>query len=219
MLEVEDSGLGMRPEVKARVFEPFFTTKPRGQGTGLGLSSVHGIVVQSGGAVLVDSAPGEGTRVRIFLPHEDRVSAEAAVPERASPAAVGHAGPARILFVEDEQHVRALGVRVLMRAGHEVVEAANAEEALALFEKAGDFDLVCTDVVMPGLSGPELVSRLRALRGRSTPPVLFMSGYFKQAIEEADELLLEGLLLQKPFTPDQLLSAVDGLLAERSQPA
>lgn len=217
MLEVEDSGLGMRPEVKARLFEPFFTTKPRGQGTGLGLSSVHGIVVQSGGAVMVDSAPGEGTRVRIFLPHEDKLPSEGSIPERMPAAEVEHAGPAKILFVEDEQHVRALGVRVLTRAGHEVVEASNAEEALAVFSKEGGFDLICTDVVMPGLSGPEMVAKLRSQRGKATPPVLFMSGYFKQGIEEADELLQEGVLLQKPFAPEQLISSVDSLLALRHQ--
>jgi len=217
MLEVEDSGLGMRPEVKARVFEPFFTTKPRGQGTGLGLSSVHGIVVQSGGAVAVDSAPGEGTRLRIFLPHEKRLPSELPVLECEESHSVEHAGPAKILFVEDEQHVRALGVRVLSRAGHEVVEASNAEEALALISRDGGFDLLCTDVVMPGLSGPDLVAKIRALRAQHAPPVLFMSGYFKQAIDDADEVLGEGQLLQKPFTPDQLLAAVDGLLATRRQ--
>ncbi|MEX2374942.1 MAG: ATP-binding protein, partial [Dehalococcoidia bacterium] len=153
-LSVQDTGSGVSPEVLKHVFEPFFTTKPEGQGTGLGLSTVYGIVKQSGGHIFLDSEPGHGSTFRVLLP---RVGVKAdQVPER--PAMIPPVEGGVVLLVEDEEAVRTITRRILVRAGYKVVEAANGREALEL--AAGGIDLVISDVVMPDLGGVELQKRL-----------------------------------------------------------
>ena len=165
-LTAADSGTGMTDEVRARAFDPFFTTKPSGQGTGLGLATVYGIVSQAGGEVRLESEPGKGTRVVVELPGAPEAAGEA------DGAAGPEARPARgqtILLVEDEAPVRAMAAQILRRHGYEVVEAASAQEALASFRALDPPpDLVLTDVAMPRMSGVELAARL----GKSSPPVV-----------------------------------------------
>jgi two-component system cell cycle sensor histidine kinase/response regulator CckA len=204
MLEVTDSGTGMSPEAKARLFEPFFTTKPRGRGTGLGLASVHGIVAQSNGTISVDTEAGKGTRFRVFLP---LVQDNASGAVRASgPSQSSAGGDEHILLVEDESHVRALGARILMRAGYRVSEAANADEALILASSHEDIALLVSDVVMPGMSGPQLAAKIRDRLPKMK--VLFMSGQFEADMEYAAELDPSRNLLTKPFNSDDLLRRV-----------
>ncbi|HLP06970.1 MAG TPA: ATP-binding protein [Opitutaceae bacterium] len=201
MLAVTDNGIGMTPEVQARLFEPFFTTKPRGRGTGLGLSIVHGIVLQNEGAIHIESAPGRGTTVRVFLP-------TCAV---ASPAAAGAApkpefvlaGGEHVLLVEDEIAVRRFVERALVDGGYRVTNANDSMSALAIFAAAQPpIDLVLTDIVMPGMSGLELAKKL-AEQPRKVP-VLFMSGHFEASTGD-QELDPGGNLLVKPFGADELL--------------
>jgi signal transduction histidine kinase/CheY-like chemotaxis protein len=189
-LTVADTGMGMEPEVLARAFEPFFTTKEPGEGTGLGLSTVYGIVKQSRGDIAVESAPGAGSTFTITLP----CVAEAASP-RPAPAAPGiDRGMGTILLVEDDEAVRRLTARMLVRVGYFVLEAASGEEALSLAEAVeSSVDLLLTDVVMPGLDGPTLAARLPTL------PVLFMSGYHDAAIRHRGAFSGDLPFLGKPF--------------------
>ena len=184
VLAVRDEGEGMPDDVAAHALEPFFTTKPKGAGTGLGLATVYGTVTAYGGAVEIDSAPGAGTTVRLLLP------ASLAPPEPREGAG------ATVLVVEDEEPVREIARRILTGGGFACLEARDGEEALALFESNREsIDVVLTDVVMPGMSGPELVERL----GADAPPAVYMSGYADQ--------WLPGLV-EKPFDADALLRAV-----------
>ena len=205
VLTVTDTGTGIDAEDRERVFEPFFTTKPPGAGTGLGLSTVFGIVEQHHGHVWVYSEPGHGACFKIYLPAADRAAggATAAAPDVAKAET-----PARILLVEDEEMVRVLAAEILRGAGFDVVEAANGDEALgAAAAEAGAFDLVVSDVVMPGMRGTEVVERL------GDPPALFMSGYTGDA-SVRQGLVLEGQrFLTKPFSPQSLLAAVRAALA------
>ena len=203
VLAVSDTGAGMTPETRARVFEPFFTTKELGRGTGLGLSTVQGVVAQSGGAVEVDSAPGLGTTFRIFL----RASAGVADLPIASPAIARLDGDERILVVEDDDTLRRVVGKILRRHGYGVVEIARPADA---FAHCGDVDLVLTDVVMPGMSGRELGERVRALHPELE--ILYMTGYTDDALLRPDGEL--GLLL-KPFTTEGLLRAVRAALDRR----
>ncbi|HEY0022237.1 MAG TPA: PAS domain-containing protein [Longimicrobium sp.] len=213
VIAVSDTGMGMPEEVRQRVFEPFFTTKPPGAGTGLGLSTVYGIVRQSEGFIFVDSAPGAGTEVRVYLPLLESAEHPAAA---APPPLPG--GNETILLIEDEGAVRSLTRRVLTRQGYTVVDARDGAEALALARREdADFDLVITDVVMPGMSGPAVAEELRALIGGV--PVLYMSGYTD------DEMLRRGIhtsdthFLQKPFTPGSILTQVRAVLDDpRARP-
>ncbi|MGM0578397.1 MAG: ATP-binding protein [Myxococcota bacterium] len=208
MLAVEDTGHGMDADTRARIFEPFFTTKEQGRGTGLGLSTVFGIVKQSGGHIEVESEVGVGTTFRIYLPRT-RAPAEAA-PEEKPEIAIPE-GREVILLVEDEMLVRNLARRVLEQAGYAVLPARDAEEALQAWEGAGDrIELLITDVVMPGLSGPALADRL--LEDAPDLPVLFMSGYTPQAVSHHGLLDNESAFLQKPFTSDSLLHRVREIL-------
>ncbi len=201
-LRVRDTGVGMDPEVRARVFEPFFSTKDPGRGTGLGLATVHGIVEQVGGRIGLDSAPGKGTTFDIVLP---RVQG----PDGPAEAPVGRAarGTETVLLVEDQPDVRSVAVRVLRARGYRVIEAGSADEALAVAESeaASGIDLLVTDVVMPGTSGTELAARI----GRRLPrlPVLFVSGYVGEG-SDAGASLATRSFLAKPFTPDGLAAAV-----------
>ena len=176
-----DTGPGIDAEVRPHIFEPFFTTKAPGHGSGLGLSTVYGIVTQSGGTIQVDSYPGQGTAFTIHLPRLEDVAAVASAPP-AEEAPRG--GSETILVVEDQDELRSLICEVLEDAGHTVLAAANGLEALARAEShGGAVDLLLTDVVMPGMNGRELAERLTALRPGLR--VLFVSGYATRRHREA----------------------------------
>ena len=206
-LTVSDNGSGMSDETKARLFEPFFTTKPRGQGTGLGLATVYGIVKQTGGAISVESELGQGSSFTVYLPAD---TSPAHAHER-PPEPQRSSGAATILLVEDEQAVRELVRIILERAGHSVVEAANAEEGETLFEAMDAVDLLVSDVVLPGRSGFELFHRLHAKRPALR--VLFMSGYTDYAMH--DETIVERDLpfLEKPFSAEGLVTKIREVLS------
>jgi two-component system cell cycle sensor histidine kinase/response regulator CckA len=190
MIEVADDGPGIPPEIQDKIFDPFFTTKPVGEGTGLGLATVYGIVKQSDGWIALESRPGEGTAFRIFLPvhHATEIAAQPPQPAQPKrPAARDLSGAGRILFVEDEDAVRGVAAKLLRARGYEVIEAASGEEALELAEThAGQIDLMISDVVMPGMQGPDLLKQARPYLGGA--PVMFISGYAESEFSD----LLEG---------------------------
>ena len=206
-LTMTDTGCGMTADVRGRIFEPFFTTKPVGRGTGLGLATVHGIVKQSGGGIAVDTAPGRGTTFRIYLP---RLGEQVQDPaHRPSPPGRAVQGHERILVVEDEPGLRSVTRRLLSAAGYRVDLAANAGEALLICEQHGRaIDLVLTDVVMPGMSGPRLVERLAGLCPRAK--VMFMSGYTDDMLAQHD--IVEHTLIRKPFDRGTLTAKVRSVL-------
>jgi two-component system, cell cycle sensor histidine kinase and response regulator CckA len=208
VLQVTDKGVGMTPEILARVFEPFFTTKERGKGTGLGLATVYGIVQQSGGHVRVDSTPGSGTTFRIYLP---RVEAPVEAPREAAPVTAPEAGSETVLVAEDEPLVRVLVRKTLAQAGYRVLEAGGGEEALQLAARHdGTIHLLVTDVVMPGMSGRELMRRLADVR--PNVKVLYMSGYSDEAVARHGVLDAGTAFMQKPFTPSVLARRVREVL-------
>jgi CheY-like chemotaxis protein len=198
-LTVTDTGIGMTPEVQARLFEPFFTTKDLGKGTGLGLATVHGIVTRSGGSVTVDSEVGKGTSFMVYFPRADGAAPVVAPP---SPVAQGHAGTQTVLVVEDAEGLRELTKRLLERHGYVVLLAANAEDAGCLFDENPSIDLLLTDVVMPGASGPELVKQL--VERRPALKVVYMSGYTDEAIVHRGVLDPGIAFLHKPFSSETL---------------
>jgi CheY-like chemotaxis protein len=207
VLEVTDTGVGMDEATRARIFEPFFTTKEIGEGTGLGLAMVDGIVKQSEGHLSVESEPGGGTTFRLTLPATDAApEAEGKAPAPA-PAADG-AGTETVLLVEDEDVVRRLTAEMLERHGYRVLTAAGPGEALEVTEP---WDLLLTDIVMPMMSGPALAERLVARH----PGVglLFTSGYSGSAVADGGTLTAE--LLNKPFTFDELGRMVRAALDAR----
>jgi PAS domain S-box-containing protein len=207
MLAVSDTGTGMDAETRARIFEPFFTTKEKGRGTGLGLSTVYGIVKQSGGYIWVDTEPGLGAGVKIYLP---RVDLEVS---RIQPTDLPRSlsGKETILLVEDEEAVRRLTSSVLSRHGYTVLEACNGEEAMRIAaEGDGGIDLVLTDGVMPGMAVGDLVAGIRSARPQAT--ILVMSGYTGEAIIRRGILELDIPFLEKPFTSTALLRKVRDVL-------
>jgi CheY-like chemotaxis protein len=208
-LSITDTGTGIDEDTKAHVFDPFFTTKERGKGTGMGLSTVMGIVQQSGGHVALDSAVGRGSTFHVYLPVSERAHAQApAAPRTTTP----HAGTQRILVVEDEAPIRVLIRDVLQRAGYEVLDAADGMQALDVAAKvAGEIDLLLTDVIMPRLGGRELARRFVAVRPATR--VLYMSGYTDDELGHHGVLDPEIELIQKPLTPDVLLRRVRAMLA------
>ena len=216
MLAVADTGEGMSADVLARVFEPFFTTKPDGKGTGLGLPMVFGFVKQSGGHVMIQSEPGRGTTVRLYLP---RAEGAAPAPRRPAIAAEPPRGDATILVVEDEPAVREVAVGILEGLGYRVLEAGDGEAALGVIAAhGGEIDLLLTDVVLPGrLRGRELTRR--AVLACPGLRVLYMSGYTENAIMQ-DGRLDEGVqLIGKPFQPEELARRVAQRLLEDPAPA
>jgi two-component system cell cycle sensor histidine kinase/response regulator CckA len=199
-LTVADTGTGMTPQVQARLFEPFFTTKGVGKGTGLGLATVHGIVMRSGGSVTVYSEIGRGTSFRVYFPRAD--AAEIVVDTPPPPVSRPRGGAQTVLVVEDAGGVRELARRLLRRLGYTVLVAADADEALRLFEQNGSIDVLLTDVVMPGASGPELTRQL--VERRPALKVIYMSGYTEEAIVHHGVLDPGIAFLHKPFTSETL---------------
>ncbi|HEU4829178.1 MAG TPA: ATP-binding protein [Gemmatimonadales bacterium] len=209
VLSVCDNGRGMNQETVNRVFEPFFTTKGVGQGTGLGLSTVYGIVKQSEGYVTVRSTEGAGTTFSIFFP---RTLPADALDERS--AVTARRGNETILVVEDEEAVRLLASRALRESGYRTVEANQGGEALRILaDRGASIDLVLTDVVMPGMGGKELQERMAALQLRK--PILFMSAYTGDEVREKGLLHGGEAYLQKPYTPAELTSQVRKILDEQ----
>jgi PAS domain S-box-containing protein len=209
-LSVADTGLGISPEILQHIFEPFFTTKAMGQGTGLGLATVHGIVKQSGGDIVVDTQPGRGTAFIVYLPAttEPLSRDEEPLSTDASRNAAG-----TVLLVEDDEAVREFASETLRSAGWRVIEAAGPLDALARLPKMTErIDVVVTDVVMPGLSGGELADRLDEMRPGL--PVLFISGYADQDVIERGQLRPRRELLSKPFTGTELVRRIRSLLDE-----
>lgn len=210
-LSVEDSGVGIPKENLSKIFEPFFTTKEMGKGTGLGLSTVYGIVKQSGGFIFADSKPGKGTRFDIFLPvHRGEIpTPEVTKRELYKPKDLWGSG--RILIVEDEDMVRAVAERALVRQGYVVETASDGEQALELFADGKRYDLVVSDVVMPNLDGPSMARRLRETYGEIR--LLFMSGYAEEQLRET--ISLDNVsFLAKPFSVQQIAEAVHDALAK-----
>ena len=208
MLSVSDTGVGMTPEVRQQVFEPFFTTKEKGKGTGLGLSTVYGIVKQSGGNIWVYSEPGQGTTFKIYLPSVDEPADE--LKDKVVVEELPR-GSETILVVEDEEEVRKVAVRILKRQGYTVFDTPDGEGAQVICEKQKEpLHLILTDVVMPGMSGRQLVERCRQIR--QDFKVLYMSGYTDNAIVQHG-VLVEGVnYIQKPFTVDALARKVREVL-------
>jgi CheY-like chemotaxis protein len=208
VLAVSDTGIGMTPEVRDRVFEPFFTTKEKGRGTGLGLSTVYGIVKQSGGNIWVYSEPNHGTTFKIYLPRVYEAPEE--LKEEIVREEIPRGGET-ILLVEDEEVVRKLAARVLEKQGYTVLGASNGEEALFLCQRKNEpIHLVLTDVMMPQMGGPQLVEQLRQMR--QDFKVLYMSGYTDGGIAHHG-VLEKGIdYIQKPFSIDGLTRKVREVL-------
>ena len=206
VLRVMDSGRGMDALTRARAFEPFFTTKRAGEGIGLGLATAYGIVKQSGGFIWIDSEPGQGTAVSVYLPvaHAARLPA----PELPAPASLDALAGETVLLVEDEESVRIMAARVLRQRGYTVLEADSGASALALLgSRDGPVDVLVTDIIMPEMSGLELAERVAAAREGIC--VLYMSGYAETALglEQAG-----GSLLHKPFRANELVGTVRRLI-------
>jgi two-component system, cell cycle sensor histidine kinase and response regulator CckA len=208
MLAVSDTGVGMDTETQTHIFEPFYTTKESGSGTGLGLSTVYGIVKQSGGYIWVYSEKGKGTTFKVYLP---QAREEGAAPPATVLPVQETRGSETVLLVEDERAVRELTRMILIGRGYTVIDAASPEQAKTFARKhAGKLDLLLTDVVMPGISGRDLAKELTAqLPGLR---VLYMSGYTFNVIAHGGQLEEGIAFLQKPFTPAALLQKVREVL-------
>ena len=214
MLTVADNGCGMDAETRARAFEPFFTTKETGKGSGLGLAMVYGIVQQSGGHVWIDSAPGEGTTVRVYLPRVTRGGGRDR--RRRRPPAAPLSGHETILMVEDDELVRQISVLTLERQGYHVLVARDGAEALArAHEYQGPIHLLITDVIMPRLSGQDLAASLRDVvpaPARALHLRLRRSGLARRGVVDPD-----AFFLQKPFIATALAAKVREVLGPRGR--
>ena len=210
LLSVHDTGKGIDEETMKHIFEPFFTTKEIGKGTGLGLATVYGIVRQSGGYIDIQSREGSGTTVAIYLPRIDESPKDAEKKEMTAVKGKNET----ILFVEDDDMVRNMVNAVLKQYGYNVIEAENGSVAIALCEREQKIDLMITDVVMPGTSGPELVRQISTLQ--PDMKVLYVSGYTDEAIVHHGVLDENTPFLQKPFTPQKLALKVQELLHDNS---
>jgi signal transduction histidine kinase/CheY-like chemotaxis protein len=211
-IEVTDNGVGMSHDLVTRVFEPFFTTKPTGQGTGLGLSQIYGFVKQSGGFVQIESRPGEGTSVRIYLPGHVPLTKPAAeerpAVERLDSSSSLHGG--KILLVEDQTEVRAQIVETLNEIGCTVIEAGDGMTGLHVLESGEPLDLLITDVGLPGLNGRQLAESAQA--AQPNLPILLITGYAGKSLETL-QLALNMEILRKPFTLDEFVARVQALLS------
>ncbi len=212
LLSVSDTGCGMDEHTRARVFEPFFTTKPQGQGTGLGLSMVYGIVKQSDGYTEIETAPGSGTAVRIYLPPLSADAIEAITPEIEEEAEQEPLeGTETVLLVEDDGAVRQLMRAVLKNRGYDVIDAGSAEEAITLFQEGqGRIDMLVSDVVLPGMNGDDLAYDLQSRV--DSLAVLLISGYPRGAIGMQHRLPSGTHFLQKPFSPSKLCQTIRSIL-------
>jgi signal transduction histidine kinase len=209
-LSVADTGVGMSPEVAARAFEPFFTTKETGKGSGLGLSMVYGFAKQSAGALRIDSAPGRGTTVSLFLPVLPALARAQSGTEQERPLGVVASGSGTVLLVEDNEDVRSATAGVLSSLGYRVIVASHGKRAIELLRRRGSIDLLLTDLVMPGgMSGVEVAREARRLR--SGLPVLLMSGYSPPDLGELGGEL-NCAFIHKPFRPAELGKAISDLL-------
>jgi two-component system cell cycle sensor histidine kinase/response regulator CckA len=215
LIEVSDTGTGMAPEVMQKIFEPFFSTKEVGRGTGLGLSTVYGIVKQTGGHILPESELGRGTTMRVYLPRYVEAAGEteparlAAPPRREQPKDL--TGSGTVLLVEDEDAVRSFAARALGQRGYRVLEATTGTEALEVFASHhGDVDLVVSDVVMPEMDGPTLMKHLRS--ERPDLKIIFISGYAEDAFRRNLSDKEDFMFLQKPFDLKELAAAVKAAL-------
>jgi PAS domain S-box-containing protein len=211
LLSVSDNGTGIARDIKDRIFEPFFTTKEKGKGTGLGLSVVYGIVKQSGGEIWVESEMGLGTYFKIFLPRVEEPLEEMKERTEGLDTLPSYRGSETVLLVEDEEEVRNLAVLILRKQGYRVLDAIQGGDALLICEKhPGPIHLMVTDVVMPGMAGPELALRLKSLHPEMK--VLFMSGYSDDAIVHHGVISKGAEFIQKPFTLDGLARKVREIL-------
>jgi CheY-like chemotaxis protein len=205
----------MDPDTLAHIFEPFFTTKELGKGTGLGLAMVYGVVTQSGGTVHVESEPGRGSTFRLAFPAVDDQPERRGVPGTTSTD--GDTIDRTILIVEDDEAVRRVAIRILERAGMAVEAVESAEEGLERLGGQHSFDLLLTDLVLPGMSGRKLVDLLRT--GGSRIPILVMSGYAADSPGEPGDLPADVSFIQKPFTPKGLAHAVREVVSRGTGPA
>jgi two-component system, cell cycle sensor histidine kinase and response regulator CckA len=212
LIEVRDTGCGMSEEVKQKIFEPFFSTKEVGRGTGLGLSTVFGIVKQSGGYIHVESEEGRGTAMCVYLPrHQEGPGEVEPRPERRVEKPKDLTGRGTVLLVEDEDAVRSFAARALGQRGYQVLEASTGTEALDVFEShQGDVDLVLSDVVMPEMDGPTLMAKLR--RDRPDLKIIFISGYAEDSFRKHLADNEDFMFLQKPFDLKELAAAVKAAL-------
>ncbi|MEM9225113.1 MAG: response regulator, partial [Pseudomonadota bacterium] len=223
LIEVEDTGHGITPENLNNIFNPFFTTKPKGLGTGLGLSTVYGIIKQSEGYICPISEVGKGTTFQIYLPALKAEDIPEAVPETTEKLLVAEdlvdiSGRGRILLVEDEDGVRSIAASQLESRGYDVEQACDGEEAMEILEdNPGGFDLIVSDVVMPGMDGPTLIKEAKDLLG--TAKVLFMSGYAERDIAQRLDDDREVSFMSKPFTVRQLAERVKAELNSRTKEA
>jgi two-component system cell cycle sensor histidine kinase/response regulator CckA len=229
LVEVEDTGSGIAPDIIDKIFDPFYTTKDVGKGTGLGLSTVYGIVKQTGGFIYVESEVGKGTIFRIFLPRYVPAADDVdmpQLPETTAPAIAGalsaasemHAaasdltGRGTILLVEDEEGLRALNARGLQSRGYTVIEAGNGVEALEELERqGGQVDVVVSDVVMPEMDGPTLMKELK--KRKPDIKIIFVSGYAEDAFDKSLPDPTQFNFLAKPFTLKQLVQVVKETMA------
>jgi CheY-like chemotaxis protein len=203
LLSIRDTGEGIPPETLARVFEPFFTTKPPGKGTGLGLSQIHGYAIQSGGSARIKSEEGKGTVVELWLPRTDK-------QPQARPAASSHApipDGLKVLVVEDSEHVRYFACQVLADLGCDVSEASTGDEAIDLLGER-KFDLIFSDIVMPGMNGLELAKLVRERWGDI--PILLASGYSSKQFIPRNER--EFPIIKKPYSLDTLARSISQLV-------
>ena len=208
LLRVMDDGVGMTPEIVERAFEPFFTTKARGQGTGLGLASVHGMAEQSDGVAYITSSPGRGTQVTVDLPLADEAHTVGVTEATVAPM---HVGAYTILVAEDDAGTRRVVERILKHAGYDVLAVNDGAEAMTLVESpAAAFDLLLSDVMMPGHTGPEIADRMRVVRPDT--PVLLMTGYAEEQLSELMDHRSGRAIITKPFSSEGLSTRVAELL-------
>jgi CheY-like chemotaxis protein len=214
-IKVSDTGAGMTREVIDRAFEPFFTTKSKGEGTGLGLASLYGIITQARGHVRVYSEPGIGTTFTILLPATAHDAVPARAPASASASASGSGTGETVLVVEDEPAMREVTRRILSRGGYQVITAANGREAIQVATSHdGGIDVLVTDIVMPQMLGQEAAERIRALQ--PGVKVLFMSGYTRGVLDSKGMAAGDVNLIEKPFTEESLLTRLRQVIASEA---